>query len=50
MNSYICAARESKDINEIAFFLTQAYVFSLELGDNIASKSILKELKKMKRI
>jgi|TARA_B100001059_G_C17444448_1_gene384272 hypothetical protein len=50
MNSYICAARGSKDINEIAFFLTQAYVFSLELGDNIASKSISKELKKMKRI
>jgi len=50
MNCYRLAANYSKDTNEIAFFLTQAYIFSLETGDSVVSNSIFLELEKMKRI
>ena len=50
MNCYRLAANHSKNINEVAFFLTQAYIFSLETGDSIVSNSIFHELEMMKRI
>ena len=50
MSCYRLAANHSKDVNEAAFFLTQAYIFSLETGDSTVSNSIFKELEKMKRI
>ena len=50
MSCYRLAANHSKDVNEVAFFLTQAYIFSLETGDSVVSNSIFLELEKMKRI
>ena len=50
MNSYVQASGLSKNIGEKAFFLTQSYVFSLELGDEALSNSIFKKLREIKRI
>ena len=50
LNAYVQASKLTKNVNEKAFFLTQSYVFSLELGEDKLSESIYKKLKKMKRI
>lgn len=47
---YLEAANLFKGSNEEPFFLTQSYVFSLELGDLKTTKHIFTRLKKLNRI
>jgi len=47
---YLEAANFFKGSNEEPFFLTQSYVFSLELGDLKTTKHIFTRLKKLNRI
>jgi hypothetical protein len=50
LESYIQASNISENTNEKAFFLTQSYVFSLELGKSELSEYIFKQLRELKRI
>ena len=50
IDCYRRAADNSEDVNEVAFFLTQAYIFSLETGESVVSNSIFHELETMERI
>lgn len=47
---YFEASKLFSKIEEISFFLTQAYVFSLDVGDDIESKKLFYMLKQHSRI
>ena len=50
LKGYLQASNISENIDEKAFFLTQSYVFSLELGEDEIAKSIFQQLRDYKRI